>query len=298
MRVFTTLTRFRSLRYLVLFGLVFGVLVQAQVSVSYAQPLLKTTTPKAASAMSPTPTGTPAHDTENHTDNNMHQHPSPTPTPPPPPQPWSPEWKCVLPLSLSSLGGLLYALYKKYGKIKTLTKDLKDLEKQLAKTLKQHHQTQHQTEAQRRETWLTHLPPSFHNTLEINIKLLYPLWQFLGYRDENLSVGETIHGEVEGRAIQGQADWVVREKGQARAVALVKPPHQPLEAAFLETACQLAQALNAAYGLVTNGEDILLLRCDEETTVEVLRCAVQRLSTCWETLAHHLQATPPEPSQG
>ncbi|NPA92877.1 MAG: hypothetical protein GXO56_04280, partial [Chloroflexi bacterium] len=190
MRVVRLTSPFRQWCLVFTLGLVLSLLGAHTATIHAAESLKPTPTAKATTVQStPTPTPTDTHNEDEHTDSTMHHHSTSTPTPQP-----SSElplgWKCVLPISLSSLGGLLYALYKKYGKIKDLAKDLKDLEKRLLEERKRRKQAEHHAEESRRAAWLAHPPTHFHNALEVSVKLLYPLWQFLGYQDDDLSIDE------------------------------------------------------------------------------------------------------------
>ncbi len=286
MRVVRLTSPFRRWCLVFALGLVLS-LLGAHTATSHAAESLKLTpTAKTTTAQStPTPTPTNTHSESEHTDSTMHHYSSSTPLPQSSNQiPLG--WKCALPISFSSLVGLLYALYKKYGKIKNLTKDLKDLEKRLLEERKRHKQAKHLEEESRRAAWLAHPPTHFHNALEVSVKLLYPLWQFLGYQDNDLRIGEDVQGQIQSQ----NANWIVRQGGRAHVVALVQAPGQPLDATSLENAQRLAHVLHADYSLLTNGEEILLLHREGETTEEVLRCDVRNLATCWGTLETYLGA--------
>ncbi len=144
-----------------------------------------------------------------------------------------------------------------------------------------------------RQQWLRTPPNTFRNEVEVEVKFIYPLVRFLGYRDEHIALRYWVTVQVGRKQLRAEADWVLFRNGKPYIVIEAKEPNvDPAKPEVIEQARSYAFALGAPYYLCTNGRTFLLFQRGVEGDRLILRGTAADLLQHWSTLAQHLANHP------
>jgi hypothetical protein len=122
--------------------------------------------------------------------------------------------------------------------------------------------------------------------VEMEVKFIFPLLQFLDYSIEDISLQVPVAMQKGSSETTGKADWVIWEEYGEEALVIVeaKAPRVSLTAAATRQARSYAIQLEAPVYIVTNGKQIKVFhrgvikdRCVFESTIDNLR-------TAWKTM--------------
>jgi len=151
-------------------------------------------------------------------------------------------------------------------------------------------------EALRREWFREIADLAYRNETEVEVKLIYPLLRFLGYRAEDFQVRVAVTVQVGRQQITGEADWVVWStaagSGSRRPHLVIeaKGPEEQLTNEAQAQARSYAFGLNAPLYLLTNGRRIQLFRREAQFDTCLLESELDALPSSWNVLAQAVGA--------
>jgi hypothetical protein len=147
-----------------------------------------------------------------------------------------------------------------------------------------------------RDEWLRGIGKGqYNNEIEVEIKFIYPLLQFLGYGRDDFQIRVPVSVQVGRQRNKGEADWVIwhrDSKNQRRAVAVIeaKRDDQPLDISTQEQARSYAFALNAPMYVLTNGRRVRVFRRGVQNDTCIVDCEACDLMGTWNVVEGALGA--------
>lgn len=141
-----------------------------------------------------------------------------------------------------------------------------------------------------REEWFDSLAhASYRNEIEVEVKFIYPLVQFLGYEDSDVQLRPPVDLQVGREAKRKEADWVLWKSldgvPQACVVIEAKKPSEVLEGAVQAQARSYAFGLDAITYVVTNGHELKIFQRKVQNDVCVVDCTVDELAEAWPDIS-------------
>ncbi len=178
------------------------------------------------------------------------------------------------------------------GQVNTLQKQNQSLENQV-KILAE------DKERVSREDWLARLPIiAYRGELEVEIKLIYPLVSFLGYKENEITIRHDVEVQVGRQGVKGEADWVLwsNDNGKRQAVVIIeaKAPSQTLDQIVQAQARSYAFALNAPVYALTNGREFHIYCRGVQNDICKVKCSIDRLAQEWSTIYSLMKPQNPE----
>ncbi len=138
-----------------------------------------------------------------------------------------------------------------------------------------------------RKQWLEGLSRmSFHNEIEVEVKFIHPLVQFLGYQEHEFELRVPCNLQLGHNSIKGEADWVLLDRNNTsfeRKIFIVieaKAPRVSLDE-FHAQVRSYAFSLDAPLYVITNGKDFKVFRRGVERDECVINCQVKSLVHNW-----------------
>ncbi len=124
------------------------------------------------------------------------------------------------------------------------------------------------------------------NEVEVEVKVIAPLVQFLGYELHQVHLRVPVLVQVGRQQVGGEADWVLdRADGRGPLVVIeAKAPSELLDASVRAQARSYAFALLAPYYLLINGRELELYELRTTGDEKLLSCPLTDLGTHWSTL--------------
>ena len=136
-----------------------------------------------------------------------------------------------------------------------------------------------------RASWLTSSSNArYGNEIEVEVKFVQPLLQFLGYHANAYEVRRRVKFQMGRQQYAGEADWVIwsgPDRRQARIVIEVKGPKTRLDGAVQAQARSYAFALNAPLYVLTNGQRLQVYKRGVEGDLCIVGCGVDELQERW-----------------
>jgi|DewCreStandDraft_4_1066084.scaffolds.fasta_scaffold25261_4 hypothetical protein len=127
---------------------------------------------------------------------------------------------------------------------------------------------------------------SYGSEIEVEVKFVYPLMRFLGYRINDLKMRVQVESQFGRQKVTGIADWVVYNQatGKPHIVIEAKDSTQRLDGPVQEQARSYAFALGAPMYLMTNGKEIVVYERNIEQDFCKLNLRVDAFSENWKML--------------
>lgn len=148
------------------------------------------------------------------------------------------------------------------------------------------------------QQWLSAIAKAgYRNEVEVEVKFVFPLLQWLGYRPDQIDVRVPVSVQIGRQQVSGEADWVLwgqnRTGRRARAIIEAKAPIQPLDETVQDQGRSYAYALKCSLYLLTNGKQIQVYRRNIADDDCLLDIPVSELGRHWEELVNVMGATTP-----
>ena len=124
------------------------------------------------------------------------------------------------------------------------------------------------------------------NEVEVEVKVIAPLVQFLGYELHQMHLRVPVRVQVGRQQVEGEADWVLdRADGSGPLVVIeAKAPSEQLDESVRAQARSYAFALLAPYYLLVNGRVLEVYELRTTGDEKLLSCPLTELGTHWSTL--------------
>ncbi len=135
--------------------------------------------------------------------------------------------------------------------------------------------------------WLLTLPTlQYRNELEVEVKFIAPLVDYLGFAPDQVDLRVPVSVQVGRNTATGTADWVLWTPAHTRPIVVIeaKAPGQPLNGAVQSQARSYAFALGAPMFLLTNGSRLQIYRRGVQTDQLVVNCTVEELVEQWPAI--------------
>lgn len=180
-----------------------------------------------------------------------------------------------------ALCGILFAYWRRSKHIK------QDLTRRLESLEQQHRLLTQDAELVSRNEWLRSIvDTTYRNEVEVEIKFIYPLMQFLGYEDKELQVRVPVAVQVGRQQVAAEADWLVTDSQQGRPTIVIeaKEPNQQLNGAVCEQARSYAYGLKVPTYMITNGNRLQIYQRGVVDDQCVVDCTMQELASSWDII--------------
>ena len=149
-----------------------------------------------------------------------------------------------------------------------------------------------------RDEWLKNLARvDYRNEIEVEVKFIHPLLQFLGYSNNAFQVRVSVNVQMGRQQTRGEADWVIWDtstisENQRRALVIIeaKEPGQQLNTTAQEQARSYAFGLNAPTYVLTNGRRLQIFRRGIQSDTCIVDCDVNGLSDSWARIEQAIGA--------
>jgi hypothetical protein len=124
------------------------------------------------------------------------------------------------------------------------------------------------------------------NEVEVEVKVISPLVQFLGYELHQVHLRVPVRVQVGRQQVEGEADWVLdRADGSGPLVVIeAKAPSEQLDESVRAQARSYAFALLAPYYLLVNGRVLEVYELRTTGDEKLLSCPLTEVGTHWSTL--------------
>lgn len=131
----------------------------------------------------------------------------------------------------------------------------------------------------------------YRNEIEVEVKFIYPLLRFLGYRNEQIRVRENVSILVGSEERSIEADWAVYSM-DSRPILVIeaKAPETPLDNRMIKQTRSYAFALGAPLYLLTNGKELRIFEYGVSGDRCLFSSFVGNLSQNWSALTEILAA--------
>ena len=192
---------------------------------------------------------------------------------------------CIVPLLLIALGGVVYLWIrdrKQLADQRWYRNTLSDRVNLLTSEAREGLRLQ----------WLLTLPAlQYRNELEVEVKFIAPLVDYLGFAPGQVDLRVPVSVQVGRNTATGTADWVLWCPDRSRPLVIVeaKAPGQPLNGAVQSQARSYAFALGAPMFLITNGSRLQIYRRGVQNDQLVLNCTVAELVEQWPNIVEVLK---------
>jgi hypothetical protein len=191
---------------------------------------------------------------------------------------------CLIPLLLIALGGVVYLWIRDRRQIADLRwyrNTLSDRVNVLSSEAREGFRLQ----------WLLTLPSlQYRNELEVEVKFIAPLVEYLGFAADQVDLRVNVSVQVGRNTATGTADWVLWTPAHTSPIVIVeaKAPGQPLNGAVQSQARSYAFALGAPMFLLTNGSRLQIYRRGVQSDQLVVDCTVEELVEQWPNIVEAL----------
>ena len=198
---------------------------------------------------------------------------------------------CTVPLLLLALGGVVYLWIRDRKQLadqrwyRNTLSDRVNLLSDRVSTL-----TSEAREGLRLQ-WLLTLPAlKCRNELEVEVKFIAPLVEYLGFTPGQVDLRVPVSVQVGRNTATGTADWVLWTPAHTRPIVVIeaKAPGQPLNGAVQSQARSYAFALGAPMFLLTNGSRLQIYRRGVQFDQLVVNCTVEELVEQWPVIVEAL----------
>jgi hypothetical protein len=138
-----------------------------------------------------------------------------------------------------------------------------------------------------RDEWLKSIRRvNYRNEIEVEVKFIHPLLQFLRYDSQDYQIRVPVTVQVGRKQTRGEADWVIwgatsGGKRQAIIVLEAKEPGQQLDTTVQDQARSYAFGLNAPIYVLTNGRQLKVFRRGVQNDTCVVDCDVNAMINSW-----------------
>ena len=139
--------------------------------------------------------------------------------------------------------------------------------------------------------WLLTLPAlQYRNELEVEVKFIAPLVEYLGFTPGQVDLRVPVSVQVGRNTATGTADWVLWTPGHTSPIVVIeaKAPEQPLNGAVQSQARSYAFALGAPLFLIANGSRLQIYRRGVQSDQLVVNCTVEELVEQWQNIVEVL----------
>lgn len=139
--------------------------------------------------------------------------------------------------------------------------------------------------------WLLTLPTlQYRNELEVEVKFIAPLVEYLGFAADQVDLRVPVSVQVGRNTATGTADWVLWTPAHTSPIVVIeaKAPGQPLNGAVQSQARSYAFALGAPMFLLTNGSRLQIYRRGVQSDQLVVNCTVEELVEQWPAVVDAL----------
>jgi hypothetical protein len=148
-----------------------------------------------------------------------------------------------------------------------------------------------------RDEWLKRIrKANYRNEIEVEVKFIHPLLEFLRYDSQDYHIRVPVTVQVGRKQTRGEADWVIwgatqESEHQAAIVIEAKEPGQQLDTTVQEQARSYAFGLNAPMYVLANGRQLQVFRRGVEHDTCVVDCDVNSMLDSWTMIEQAIGAT-------
>ncbi len=180
-------------------------------------------------------------------------------------------------------------LKQRYSKQK---EDLQRLKKEQSLTKKQFNEYNSRIESLKRDAikhlrmkWIESLSDTtYRNEIEVEIKFVHPLLQYLGYCETDIQLRVPIVIQVGRQPKTGYADWLINRSNGEKIIVEAKAQSQAINDQVQAQAQSYAFAVRASHYILTNGSIIQIYLRGISTDEQLLSCHIKNLADHWEVI--------------
>ncbi len=199
---------------------------------------------------------------------------------------------------LAFLGSLIIQLRKTKAFNRTLQSTIHDLkydagrktiiflENKLNKLKKQLEDAEAFVVRKQLRDWLQELASAeYSNEIEVEVKFIYPFLRFLGYRNYEMRLRETVTAFFGRQLFTGVVDWTVRSWGSKPILVIeAKSPSVSLDRSVEEQARSYAFVLGAPLYMTTNGRELRIVKRGVEKDKLLIDIPISHLRSQWDAV--------------